>query len=269
MRHTPALIASVIAAAILAGCSDDDPTGPEPTAQEFDWSGGVAPGGRIEIKNISGDVRASFTSGSEVEVHAIKTSQDSDLNSVTIEVVQHAGGVTICAVYPDVPGRAPNECRPGLDGNMSSRDNDVSVDFTLRVPAGVQFVGRVMSGDVLAEDLRSDAFASTVNGKVSLTTTGVAEASSTYGSVSAAIGRADPGRDLAFRTIYGDVTVRIPADTNADVLVSSNTGRINSDFPLEGTSTHRFGTLGSGGPNLWLSTVDGRIDLQKGAAAQH
>jgi hypothetical protein len=268
MRYTRALIASVIAAASLAGCGDDDPTGPEPSAHEFDWSGVVAPGDRIEIKNISGDVRASFTSGSEVVVHAIKTGRDYDPASVTIEVVQHAEGVTICAVYPDVPGRAPNECRPGLEGNMSTRDNDVSVDFTLRVPAGVEFVGRVMSGDVEAEDLRGDAFASTINGNVSLTTTGIAEASSVYGSVSAVIGQADPGRDLTFWTIHGDVTVRVPSNTNADVRASSSTGRIDSDFPLEGTSNHRFGTLGSGGPNLWLSTMDGRIDLQEGTAAQ-
>jgi hypothetical protein len=268
MRYTRALNASVIAVAFLAACGDNDPTGPEPNGQEFDWSGAVAPGDKIEIKNMSGDVRASFTSGSEVVVHAIKTGDDSDPASVTIEVVQHAEGVTICAVYPDVPGRAPNECRPGLQGNMSTRDNDVRVDFTLRVPAGVEFVGRVMSGDVLAEGRQSDAFASTIYGDVSLTTTGIAQASSTSGSVSAVIGRADPGRDLAFRTINGDVTVRIPSNTNAEVLASSSAGRIDSDFPLEGTSHHRFGTLGSGGPNLWLSTMNGRIDLQQGPAAQ-
>jgi hypothetical protein len=261
-------MASVIAVASVVGCSDDDPTGPEPHAQEFEWSGAVAPGDRIEIKNIGGDVRASFTSGSEVVVHAIKTSLDSDPGSVTIEVVPHAEGVTICAVYPDVPGRAPNECRPGLQGNMSTRDNDVTVDFTLMVPVGVEFVGRVMNGDVVAEGLQSDAFASTINGNVSLTTTGIAGASSTSGSINVVIGRADPGRDLAFRTNHGNVTVRIPSNTNAEVLASTISGTIVSDFQLEGTPRTRFGTLGSGGPNLWLSSVNGNVDLRQGRAAQ-
>jgi hypothetical protein len=268
MRYKRALLVTAIAVALAAGCDDADPTGPEPTAVEFDWSGAVAPGDRIEIKNISGDIKATFTSGSEVVVHAIKTSGDSDLAAVTIEVVQHAEGVTICAVYPDVPGHKPNECLPGLPGNMSTRDNDVNVAFTLSVPAGVEFVGRTLAGDVVAEGLKSDAFASTMYGDVSVTTTGIAAAASMSGSVSAAIGRADPGRDLDFRTMNGNVTVRVPSNINARVLAATSAGKIDSDFRLEGTLRHRYGTLGNGGPNLTLSTMDGDVDLRQGPAAQ-
>ncbi len=213
-------------------------------------------------------MRASYTAGSEVVVHAIKTGRDSDPASVTIEVVQHAEGVTICAVYPDVPGQAPNECSPGLQGNLNNRDNDVSVEFTLSVPAGVEFVGRVVGGDVDAQGLQSDAFVTTVGGDINVTTAGIAEASATFGSVNAVIGQADPSRDLAFRTMNGDLTVRIPSNTNAEVDVRTSGGTIASDFPLEGTSSHRFGTLGSGGPSLTLFTTGGDIDLRQGPAAQ-
>ena len=58
---------------------------------------------------------------------------------VKIEVVEHAGGVTICAVYPS--SGAPNECKPGKGGRMNVRDNDVNVEFKVSVPAGVRFVG--------------------------------------------------------------------------------------------------------------------------------
>jgi hypothetical protein len=268
MKYTRALLVTAIIAALVAGCDDSEPTGPGRTAEDFDWRGAVAPGDMIEIKNVSGNVRASFTSGNEVVVHAVKTSRDSDLASVTIEVVQHERGITICAVYPDVPGFDSNECLPGLQGNMSTADNDVNVEFTLSVPAGVEFVARVIGGDVDAEGLQSDAFVSTVGGDVTVSTSGIAEVTSVYGSLSVAIGRADPGRDLTFRTMYGNVTLRVPSNINARVLAATSSGRIDSDFQLNGTPNHRFGTLGTGGPNLTLSTMGGDVDLQQGPAAQ-
>ena len=270
MKQGRALLLTAIAAALVAACDNNDPTGPDqkPTTAEFDWTGVIAPGDRIEIKNIAGDLRASYTAGGEVVVHATKRGRDSDPASVTIEVVRHADGVTICAVYPDVPGQAPNECAPGLPGNMSSWDNDVSVEFTVRVPVGVEFVGRAVGGDVVAEGLQSDALAVTVGGDISLTTTGIAEASSTFGSLNVVIGRANPGRDLAFRTMTGDVMLRVPSNTNAEVQATTGRGTIDSDFLLEGTPNRKVGTLGSGGPMLTLSTLEGNVDLQQGPAGQ-
>ncbi len=266
MKQAKALLLTAMAAALFAGCDDGDPTGPGPgsTTADFDWRGTVAEGDKIEIKNIAGDVRASYTAGSEVVVHATKSGRDSDPASVTIEVVRHAEGVTICAIYPDVPGQAPNECAPGLQGNISNWDNDVNVEFTVSVPAGVEFVGRAVGGDVVAEDLRGDLLAVTVSGDVRVTTTGIAEASSTFGSLNIAIGRANPGRDLAFKTMTGDVTLRVPSNTNAEVQATTGRGTIASDFRLEGTPNRRSGTLGSGGPMLTLSTVEGDVDLRAG-----
>ena len=66
--------------------------------------------------------------------------------------MRHADGVTICAVYPNVDGRAPNTCEPG-GGQMNVRDNDVSVNFTVRVPAGVRFSGNTVNGKVEAHNL--------------------------------------------------------------------------------------------------------------------
>ena len=109
----------------------------------FEWRGTVLQGSAIEIKGVNGEVTAEPSSGPEVEVTAVKTGRRSDPSGVRIEVVTHGDGVTVCAVYPDVDGR-PNECRPGDGGRMSTRDNDVNVAFTVKVPAGVRFVGRTV-----------------------------------------------------------------------------------------------------------------------------
>ena len=76
----------------------------------------IAPGQAIEIKGVNGDVRAEPSGSNEVEVVAVKRAQRDNPESVRIEVVPHAGGVTICAVYPSRDGQQPNECLPGNDG---------------------------------------------------------------------------------------------------------------------------------------------------------
>src|SRR5215813_4061164 len=67
---------------------------------DFHWSGQIQRGKAIEVKGVNGSVRAEFTSGNQVEVTAVKSARRSDLNSVSVQVVQDDGNVTVCAVYP-------------------------------------------------------------------------------------------------------------------------------------------------------------------------
>ena len=83
-------------------------------SSHFEWRGQMAPGHGIEIKGINGSVRAVAARGNEVEVTATRTARRSNPADVRFEVVPHAGGVTICAVYPAGPGQPPNECQPGF-----------------------------------------------------------------------------------------------------------------------------------------------------------
>src|SRR5207253_9443183 len=100
-----------------------------------------------ESKGVNGDISATPASGSQVEVVAHKSARRADAESVKIEVVEHADGVTICAVYP-TPRNSDreNECRPGENGHMNTRNNDTEVDFEVRVPRGVKFYGRTVNG---------------------------------------------------------------------------------------------------------------------------
>jgi hypothetical protein len=72
---------------------------------DFNWSGRLAPGQTLEIKGVNGWVRAERASGVEAQVTANKTGRRSDPDSVRIQVVPHADGVTICAVYPSNDSR--------------------------------------------------------------------------------------------------------------------------------------------------------------------
>src|SRR4051812_6604039 len=203
--------------------------------QDFQWRGRVAQGQSIEIKGVNGGVHAVPANTNEVEVTAVRSARRSNPESVRFEVVPHAGGVTVCAVYPDVSGREPNRCEPGSDGRMNTRDNDVTVQFTVRVPAGVAFVGRTVNGGVDAESLEGDAEGLTVNGSVRLSASGLVRAGTVNGSITATAGRADWNDAANFKTVNGNVTLTIPATLNADLVAETVNGSIETEFPVTAT----------------------------------
>lgn len=239
------------------------------TAQDFNWHGRLAAGKRLEVKGVNGDVRATLATGAEAVVNARKHARRSDPDEVEIKVVESEDGITICALYPTPPrAREENTCEPGDRWHSSTENNDVTVDFEVQVPAGVIFNGQTVNGEMSAEGLKADVRASTVNGSVRVSTTGLAEASTVNGSVYAEMGRADWTNDLEFSTVNGGITLIIPGKLDTEVRASTVNGDIESDWPL--TVTGRFnnrrlrGTIGNGGRGLSLSTVNGEIRLKKG-----
>jgi len=254
------LLSTLVMSAVAC---DGDLTAPR--TETFSWSGVVDPGDHIEIKGITGSIVAVPTLGDAVVVHATKRGVRHDPSTVWIDVVPHAAGVTICAVYPDVPGQPPNVCAPGLGGSMSVQDNDVAVEFEVRIPAGVDFVGRNITGAISATGIVGNALASTITGDVVLVAA-VAEATVVTGSITATVAQSDWGRDLAFMTVTGNVTVQVPSTTNANAVLTTVTGTLGSDFPLSHPSPHEWtGPIGSGGPMLRLATVTGSVRLRRGS----
>jgi hypothetical protein len=234
---------------------------------DFQWRGQLSSGQTIEVRGVNGDVRAMPSGSGEVEVTATRTARRSNAADVRIEVVPYAGGVTICAVYPTVPGREPNTCDAGGQGKSNTRDNDTVVHFDIRVPPGVNFVGRTVNGQVSGESLQGDAEGYTVNGSVRLSTTGVALASTVNGSVNVAMGRADWPNGGNFKTVNGGITLTLPSIFDADLHADTLNGSITADFPVTVTGRvsprQLHGTIGNGGRPLNLSTVNGSIKLLK------
>ncbi len=233
--------------------------------EEFRWSGAMQPGATLEIKGVNGEVVAEGVSGSQAEVVAVKKGKDDDPSEVRIEVVEHAGGVTICALHPRKPDKEPYECAPGKSGEIGAEDNDVSVKFTVSVPRGVNLSAQTVNGGIEAMSIDGDVKAQTVNGGVKVSATGAAQGQTVNGSVSVSMGRAEG--PLSFQTVNGSITVELPGDAAADVRAQTVHGQINTDFPI--TIKGRFGmrnaqgTIGGGGPDLSLQTVNGSINLKR------
>ena len=155
--------------------------------EEMRWHGWVPTGQVVEINNVHGNVRAETASGDEIEVVALKEGSD-DPAEVSIEVVEHKGGVTICAVYPNANTEHPFECRPSHGGGFrlaatsdseahirwdnggggDVRLNDLRVDFVVRLPKRLRFIGRTVDGEVSAHLAEQDVEAHSVLGNVSV-----------------------------------------------------------------------------------------------------
>jgi len=232
----------------------------------WSWHGRLAQGKTLEIRGINGDVTADAASGNEIEVTALKHARRSDPDDVRIEVVEHDDGVTICAVYPSSRG-GENTCAQGGGHSRNIRNNDVVVDFTVRVPRGVHFDGNTVNGSVEATGLSGDVALHTVNGQVRLETNGGdATAGTVNGSIEATV-NALGSRPLRFSTVNGQVSVTLPGALSADLDAKTVNGSITSDFPIsvQGrlSPRHLMGRIGDGGRALDLETVNGSIRIRR------
>ncbi len=149
--------------ALGTGCGDVEINGPDwpgwrpprgtnaEVRVTWEWRGQVAAGQHVEIKSLFGDIRGVRTAGTEVVIAATKIGRADAVDDVSIDVVPHPSGVTICAVYPDVPGHAPNACEPGEGGNMTVWDGGrgaVRVNFVVHVPDGVDLIAKSLTGNL-------------------------------------------------------------------------------------------------------------------------
>lgn len=250
-------------------------------SQDFHWVGPIASGQSIEIRGINGGITAEPAPGSDLEVFAVKKGRRSDPASVDIKVVPHAGGVTICAVYPNEYSDGNNSCQPGgtafnsegkpqnreSSGTINVRNNDVNVEFKVRVPSGVAFVGRTVNGEIAAKALNGNVDSRTVNGSIDIATAGYARARTVNGGISARMGRADWKDTLDFKTINGGIDLDFPASLNTTIDAETFNGDVESDFPLKVlgriSRKHMSGTIGEGGRELLLKTLNGSIRVKK------
>jgi DUF4097 and DUF4098 domain-containing protein YvlB len=124
-----------------------------------------------------------------------------------------------------------------------------------------------VNGEVDGDGLQANAEGHTVNGSIRLVTTGYALANTVNGSINATMGRADWPDDASFKTVNGEITLRLPTALNADVRAQTTNGSIKSELPITVTgqieNKRLQGTLGSGGHRLALTTVNGSITLLK------
>lgn len=228
--------------------------------REFHWNGKIAPEGVLIIKNVNGNIEAEPAAGDEAEVTADKSGPKAD--QVKIEVDQLPDGVMICAIYP---GWFSHHCEDWHSSNSGS--DRTKVHFTVKIPENVRFHGQNVNGDLTAEHLGRFVHATSVNGSIKVSTKSWVEAETVNGSIDAKMGSADWKGALTENSVNGSITLELPADTSTEVSFASVNGRLQSDFSFtqSGKLTSHLinGTIGSGGRELKLNTVNGEVRLKR------
>src|SRR5262245_29287188 len=171
---------------------------------DFQWSGTMAAGKKLSIYGISGVVTVSRAAGREASVTAEKSGKSKHFDEVRVEVSPGPDGITICVLYPGRHDKMMT-CQAGKGLKGDADDVDADVDFTVKVPDGVDLEVDQVNGNIEALDLRSDVNAATVNGSIRASTSGLAEASSVNGSITVSMGRGTWDRPLKFATVNGSV----------------------------------------------------------------
>lgn len=220
-------------------------------AQDFQKSYNISAGGQIVIWNYQGDIKVEGYAGDSIEISATKKGPDRDL----IEIIDGSYGERI-----DVH---PRYLRFGHGG--------ARVDFEVRVPEGVEYNfsrlsslgGKVQVSNVIgrlrAMSMRGDVEVKNVRGLVS--------ASSHSGNVRVEIDEASARSNMSFASISGNITVRAPSNLDAFVDMTSISGLLKTDFPIEiqemryGSGRSARGRLGSGKQFLHLRSVQGQVSL--------
>ena len=236
----------------------------------WNWTGQLGEGRTVYLHNINGEVRIEQGTGNSVEVRAEKRWRRGDPDDVRIEAKMTGSGtgdVLICALWFERATCDENGYRSNNDRGHRDRNNDVSVQFVVKVPANARVIASTVNGGLTVEGTRGDIRASPVNGSVEArSTAGRVEATTVNGSITVRTTVAG-ANGVEYSTVNGAITIELPANAAAEVDLSTVNGRISSDFPmtLEGSINPRRirATIGAGGPTIRARTVNGSIRVRK------
>jgi hypothetical protein len=227
----------------------------------------VPAGQWIRVRNVSGAVSVQPSSNDHVQIVATKSWRRGDPSRVRIESrTSRDGSILVCAYWTE--NATCDENGYSSHGERRGRDDDVAVDFEVRVPRGVKVGAWSVNGGVSVDGATSEVQAGSVNGNVDATSTGgPVEGSTVNGNVHARMGRLGNAEDLSFSSVNGNVVAEFGEDVDANIELSTVNGRFQTDWPVTVSGRldprHLRATLGKGGRRIRLSTVNGNVELRK------
>jgi DUF4097 and DUF4098 domain-containing protein YvlB len=254
---------AVLALATPAHAQRDWDTGSADSS--FAWKGPIPAGGTIHVEDLNGGIDVEASDNGTTTVTAVKHWRHSDPASVRIVVEPAGNEVTVCALWGDATSCGDR----GHHGGHEVHNNDVSVHFTVHVAKGVKVNLVTVNGSVDVRGATVAVDAHTVNGRIEIATLGgPVTAESVNGGVRATIDHlVSSNEPLELTTVNGSVELEAPAELNAALDAETVNGGVQSDFPVQINSmkvrTRIRGTIGQGGRELRLHTVNGSVRLRK------
>lgn len=215
----------------------------------------VSQSAELRLQADRGDVHVSQIPGNSI--HAVVTTSYWHISESEVEVssTQDSNGVEIRI-------RVPEE-------HFHFFHHSASVDIDLQVPAGSRLALRTGFGRVHVMDVDGHVDADTGFGDV--------DARGRFESLSLRTGfgtiRAEAGagshitRDWRLSSGFGDITLSLASDLNADLEARTGFGHVSCDFPITVSDTRSRssinGRIGSGGSPINIDTGFGSVHIRK------
>jgi hypothetical protein len=220
-------------------------------AQDFQKNYDLRPGGQILIGNFLGNITVTGYSGSSVEVKAY--TKGANRQAIRINDLSFGNRIELAPLYPPF------------------YNSTATVNFEVRVPDSIPFnFDRLssFSGTVVVSNVVGRLRADSQRGNVEVKDVrGLVSATSVSGDVVVEITRAQDPSTMRFRSISGNVAVSAPSNLYAFIQMSSESGLLKTDFPIDvqerryGPGREARGKLGSGKQRLWINSNSGRVSL--------
>lgn len=255
--------------------------------QDFQKNYSLPPGGTISVSNVSGDVSVTGYNGLSVAVSAYREGRDKD----QVQIIDESTSthVALKVQYPQGGGSVQADVRFVVQvpqgssyqfDKISTASGDISIagvagDFKINTASGDVKINQV-EGNVQANTASGDMEITRVHGSVQanaasgdvrvLDAAGMVSARTASGDVDVELTRIEGTGELKFASASGDVTVKAPAQFDAQVELTTANGSIKTDFPLtiedlENHGKKAHGQLGSGAVQMKVSTASGDIRL--------
>lgn len=156
------------------------------------------------------------------------------------------------------------------DHNAVSIDADSihrTVDVDVLVPYKASLHLGTVHGSISVTEVDGEVDADAVSGPVTLrNVSGTVVAHGLSGDLLVLFDRVDPRRPMAFSSMSGDVDVTFPPGLKATVSISSESGKVFSDFDLQppGTGSKNIhATINGGGQTIQFKIYSGNIHIRK------
>src|SRR6185295_8743634 len=149
--------------------------------------------GRVSISNISGNIAITGGSGDEVTIDAVKRTRGDQGQLANVRIV-----------VDDRPGRV--DVRTEYDSGRT-RNNNVSVDYTVTVPNGASVEAKSVSGNVKVTGVRGAVRTESVSGDVTTVDTPKVEAAKSVSGNVMLSGIQNDG-ELSATSVSGTVTAK-------------------------------------------------------------
>lgn len=255
--------------------------------KSFDKTFTVSPGGSLVVDADAASVRVSGGSTNQVTVHMSVHGAEDQLAKMTLDAAQTGDGVTVTMRRTEkswfrwnswnsearVEVTVPRQYRVSVKtGGGGIELTDTTGNAKLQTSGGdieaKNIIGNLEAntsgGGILADTIRGDVDADTSGGDVRLLKIdGRIRGNTSGGSVKVSLVGANRG--ISATSSGGDIEVKVPRATTANVNLSTSGGDVNLDLPLltnEVKEGRARGTLNGGGQSIEGHTSGGSVALR-------